>query len=124
MVSIVGEFAAYQCVVSQLLTCLDKLKARSNVVIMVTTNNPNPDVPALCRFHRFYRESIHDPTDRLEIICIHTKNMKLGGNIYLEQVRIFTALIPILYSFHFSRSADPMRLHSVPMLLCSRSVSG
>ncbi|KAF8336192.1 P-loop containing nucleoside triphosphate hydrolase protein [Amanita rubescens] len=40
-------------VVSQLLTLMDGLKARSNVVVMAATNRPNSIDPALRRFGRF-----------------------------------------------------------------------
>jgi transitional endoplasmic reticulum ATPase len=68
---------------------MDALKARSNVVVMATTNRPNSIDPALRRFGRFDREvdiGIPDPKGRLEILRIHTKNMKLGDNVDLEQV--------------------------------------
>merc|ERR1712000_230004 len=76
-------------VVSQLLTLMDGMKARSNVVVMAATNRPNSIDPALRRFGRFDREvdiGIPDPTGRLEILQIHTKNMKLADDVDLEQV--------------------------------------
>jgi len=76
-------------VVSQLLTLMDGLKARSNVVVMAATNRPNSIDPALRRFGRFDREidiSIPDPTGRLEILRIHTKNMKLADDVDLEKI--------------------------------------
>ena len=79
-------------VVSQLLTLMDGLKARSNVVVMAATNRPNSIDPALRRFGRFDREvdiGIPDPTGRLEILRIHTKNMKLADDVDLEQVRLW-----------------------------------
>merc|ERR1712054_537576 len=68
-------------VVSQLLT------------LMAGTNRPNSIDPALRRFGRFDREvdiSIPDPTGRLEIMQIHTKNMKLADDVDLEQVEADT----------------------------------
>ena len=76
-------------VVSQLLTLMDGLKTRSNVVVMAATNRPNSIDPALRRFGRFDREvdiGIPDPTGRLEILRIHTKNMKLADDVDLEQI--------------------------------------
>ncbi|KAI0550243.1 AAA ATPase [Xylaria scruposa] len=76
-------------VVSQLLTLMDGMKARSNVVVMAATNRPNSIDPALRRFGRFDREvdiGIPDPTGRLEILQIHTKNMKLADDVDLEQI--------------------------------------
>ncbi|KDN47033.1 hypothetical protein RSAG8_03810, partial [Rhizoctonia solani AG-8 WAC10335] len=76
-------------VVSQLLTLMDGMKARSNVVVMAATNRPNSIDPALRRFGRFDREvdiGIPDPTGRLEILRIHTKNMKLADDVDLERI--------------------------------------
>src|SRR5258708_25799070 len=77
-------------VVSQLLTLMDGLKACSNVVVMAATNRPNSIDPALRCFGRFDREvqdiGIPDPTGCLEILRIHTKNMKLADDVDLEQV--------------------------------------
>jgi transitional endoplasmic reticulum ATPase len=71
------------------LTLMDGMKARSNVVVMAATNRPNSIDPALRRFGRFDREidiGIPDPTGRLEILRIHTKNMKLADDVDLEQI--------------------------------------
>ncbi|XP_075245057.1 transitional endoplasmic reticulum ATPase-like [Convolutriloba macropyga] len=76
-------------IVSQLLTLMDGLKQRSNVVVMAATNRPNSIDAALRRFGRFDREvdiGIPDTTGRLEILRIHTKNMKLHDDVDLEQV--------------------------------------
>lgn len=76
-------------IVSQLLTLMDGLKQRSHVIVMAATNRPNSVDPALRRFGRFDREvdiGIPDATGRLEILRIHTKNMKLGDDVDLEQI--------------------------------------
>jgi transitional endoplasmic reticulum ATPase len=76
-------------VVSQLLTLMDGMKARANIVVIAATNRPNSIDPALRRFGRFDREvdiGIPDPTGRLEILRIHTKNMKLGDDVDLETI--------------------------------------
>jgi transitional endoplasmic reticulum ATPase len=68
---------------------MDGMKARSNIVVMAATNRPNSIDPALRRFGRFDREvdiGIPDPTGRLEILRIHTKNMKLDDDVDLEQI--------------------------------------
>eukprot|EP01097_Dermamoeba_algensis_P000474 TRINITY_DN1163_c0_g1_i1.p1 TRINITY_DN1163_c0_g1~~TRINITY_DN1163_c0_g1_i1.p1 ORF type:complete len:800 (+),score=237.86 TRINITY_DN1163_c0_g1_i1:75-2474(+) len=75
-------------IVSQLLTLMDGLKSR-NVLVMAATNRPNSIDPALRRFGRFDREidiSVPDPTGRLEVLRIHTKNMKLDTEVDLERV--------------------------------------
>ncbi|XP_055334797.1 transitional endoplasmic reticulum ATPase-like [Paramacrobiotus metropolitanus] len=76
-------------IVSQLLTLMDGLKQRSNVIVMAATNRPNSIDPALRRFGRFDREvdiGIPDAIGRLEILRIHTKNMKLARDVDLERV--------------------------------------
>ncbi len=55
---------------SQLLTLMDGLKARSHVVVMGATNRPNSIDAALRRFGRFDREidiGVPDETGRLEV---------------------------------------------------------
>ncbi|XP_036952054.1 zgc:136908 isoform X1 [Acanthopagrus latus] len=76
-------------IVSQLLTLMDGLKQRAHVVVMAATNRPNSVDSALRRFGRFDREidiGIPDTTGRLEILQIHTKNMKLAGDVDLERI--------------------------------------
>lgn len=76
-------------IVSQLLTLMDGLKQRAHVIVMGATNRPNSIDAALRRFGRFDREvdiGIPDATGRLEILRIHTKNMKLADDVDLEQI--------------------------------------
>ncbi|CAF0823596.1 unnamed protein product [Adineta steineri] len=76
-------------IVSQLLTLMDGLKQRSHVIVMAATNRPNSIDPALRRFGRFDREvdiGIPDAVGRLEVLRIHTKNMKLGDDVDLVQI--------------------------------------
>uniref|UniRef100_I1P7N1 Cell division cycle protein 48 homolog n=1 Tax=Oryza glaberrima TaxID=4538 RepID=I1P7N1_ORYGL len=76
-------------IVSQLLTLMDGLKARSHVIVMGATNRPNSIDPALRRFGRFDREidiGVPDEVGRLEVLRIHTKNMKLAEDVDLEHI--------------------------------------
>ncbi|OIT36108.1 PREDICTED: cell division cycle protein 48 homolog [Nicotiana attenuata] len=76
-------------IVSQLLTLMDGLKSRAHVVVMAATNRPNSIDPALRRFGRFDREidiGVPDEVGRLEILRVHTKNMKLDEDVDLEMV--------------------------------------
>ena len=76
-------------VVSQLLTLMDGLKGRGQVVVIAATNRQNSIDPALRRFGRFDREidiGVPDDTGRLEILRIHTKNMKLARDVNLEEL--------------------------------------
>jgi len=76
-------------IVSQLLTLMDGLKARAHVVVIGATNRPNSIDAALRRFGRFDREvdiGVPDENGRLEVLRIHTKNMKLSDDVDLEQI--------------------------------------
>merc|ERR1719183_1976994 len=56
---------------------------------MAATNRPNSIDPALRRFGRFDREidiGVPDEVGRLEVMRIHTKNMKLDKEVDLEVV--------------------------------------
>ena len=67
-------------VVSQLLTMMDGLEARGNVMVIAATNRPDSLDPALRRPGRFDRElQIGMPTRiaRKEILQIHTRNMPI-----------------------------------------------
>lgn len=68
---------------------MDGMKQSSHVIVMAATNRPNSIDGALRRFGRFDREidiGIPDATGRLEILRIHTKNMKLADDVDLEEV--------------------------------------
>ncbi|KAF6151264.1 hypothetical protein GIB67_002963 [Kingdonia uniflora] len=76
-------------IVSQLLTLMDGLKSRAHVIVMGATNRPNSIDPALRRFGRFDREidiGVPDEIGRLEVLRIHTKNMKLSEDVDLERI--------------------------------------
>jgi len=76
-------------IVSMLLTLMDGLKGRGQIVVIGATNRVNTIDAALRRFGRFDREiemGVPDATGRLEILHIHTKNMKLSDDVELENV--------------------------------------
>jgi len=76
-------------VVAQLLTLMDGVKGRGQVVCIGATNRPNSIDPALRRFGRFDREidiGVPDEVGRMEIMRIHTKNMKLSDDVDLAAV--------------------------------------
>jgi transitional endoplasmic reticulum ATPase len=57
--------------------------------VLAATNRPNSIDPALRRFGRFDREldiGVPDEVGRMEILRIHTKNMKLAENVDLADV--------------------------------------
>jgi transitional endoplasmic reticulum ATPase len=64
-------------------------KGRSSVVVIGATNRPNSIDAALRRFGRFDREidiGVPDENGRLEILRIHTRNMKLKDDVDLEAI--------------------------------------
>jgi len=68
---------------------MDGLKARGTTIVIAATNRPNTIDTALRRFGRFDREidiGVPDEIGRMEILRIHTKNMKLAPDVELEQV--------------------------------------
>merc|ERR1712224_1033946 len=74
-------------IVSQMLTLMDGMKGRSQTVVIGATNRPNTIDAALRRFGRFDREldiGVPDDNGRLEVLRIHTKNMKLAPNVQLQ----------------------------------------
>ncbi len=75
--------------VSQLLTTLDGLKARGEVIVIGATNRPDSLDPALRRPGRFDREieiGVPDKQGRLEILNIHGRNMPLAEDVNLAEI--------------------------------------
>lgn len=69
--------------------CLRCCSRRAHVIVMGATNRPNSIDAALRRFGRFDREidiGVPDETGRLEVMRIHTKNMKLDMDVNLEAI--------------------------------------
>ncbi|MEM0091607.1 MAG: CDC48 family AAA ATPase [Saccharolobus sp.] len=76
-------------VVAQLLTLMDGLENRGNVIVIAATNRPSAVDPALRRPGRFDREieiPLPDKQGRLEILQIHTRNMPLSNDVDLEKL--------------------------------------
>jgi transitional endoplasmic reticulum ATPase len=75
--------------VAQLLTLMDGLHARSNIVVIAATNRPDAIDEALRRPGRFDREiviGVPDESGRREILGIHTRGMPLGEGVDLEEL--------------------------------------
>lgn len=76
-------------VVAQLLTLMDGLKTRGQVVVMAATNRPDDIDEALRRPGRFDRElKINPPgeTGRKEILKIHTRGMPLDKDVNFDEI--------------------------------------
>ena len=73
-------------VVAQLLTMMDGLEERGQVVVIGATNRVDAIDPALRRPGRFDREieiGVPSEPDRIEILKIHTRGMPLAGDVDL-----------------------------------------
>ena len=82
-----GEKQVERRVVAQLLSLMDGLESRGQVVVIGATNIPNAIDPALRRPGRFDREisvPIPDKNGRLEILQIHTRGMPLAEEVELS----------------------------------------
>ncbi len=80
-------------VVAQLLTLMDGLKSRGQVIVIAATNRPEVIDPALRRPGRFDREieiGVPDRRGRLEILRIHTRGMPLAKDVNLEKLAELT----------------------------------
>ncbi|WP_420456076.1 CDC48 family AAA ATPase [Rubrivirga sp.] len=76
-------------VVAQLLTLLDGLEGRGNVVVIGATNRPDAIDEALRRPGRFDREiviGVPDTQGRRDILNIHTRGMPLAEGVDLEEL--------------------------------------
>ena len=74
-------------VVAQLLSLMDGLKGRGQVIVIAATNLPDAIDPALRRGGRFDREieiGIPDKKGRLEIFQVHTRGVPLADDVKIE----------------------------------------
>jgi len=75
--------------VAQLLTLMDGLKSRGQVVVIGATNRPDSLDPALRRPGRFDREieiGVPDSEERKEVMEIHTRGMPLDEDVDLNEI--------------------------------------
>ncbi|MDR6127694.1 transitional endoplasmic reticulum ATPase [Sphingomonas sp. SORGH_AS802] len=75
--------------VAQLLTLMDGLEARANLVVIAATNRPEAIDEALRRPGRFDREiivGVPDERGRREILGIHARGMPLGDKVDLDEL--------------------------------------
>jgi transitional endoplasmic reticulum ATPase len=76
-------------VVAQLLTMMDGLESRGQVVVIAATNRVDSVDPALRRPGRFDREieiGVPDESGRQEILQIHTRGMPLSDDVNLGKL--------------------------------------
>src|SRR2546425_2461396 len=76
-------------VVAQLLSLMDGMGARGNIIVIGATNRPNAIDPALRRPGRFDREieiGVPDKIGRHEILQIHTRAMPLTSDVNIDRL--------------------------------------
>ena len=74
-------------IVAQLLSLMDGLQGRGQVIVIAATNLPDSIDPALRRGGRFDREieiGIPDKKGRLEIFQVHTRGVPLADDVKIE----------------------------------------
>ncbi len=82
-----GKDQTEKRIVAQLLTLMDGIKTRGQIVVIAATNRPDDIDEALRRPGRFDREIRILPSDepgRKEILQIHTRGMPLGKDVDLD----------------------------------------
>ena len=80
-------------VVAQLLSLMDGMGTRGNIIVIGATNRPNAIDPALRRPGRFDREieiGVPDKKGRNEIVQIHTRNMPLAEDVDIKRLSDIT----------------------------------
>jgi len=83
------ESDAENRIVGQLLTLMDGLDARGEVIVIGATNRVDAIDPALRRGGRFDREigiGVPDETGRREILEVHTRGMPLADDVDIDAI--------------------------------------
>lgn len=76
-------------VVAQILSLMDGLSSREEVIVIAATNRPNALDPAIRRGGRFDREieiGIPNRNGRLEVLYVHTRGMPLDESLDLMEI--------------------------------------
>jgi transitional endoplasmic reticulum ATPase len=107
-------------IVAQLLTLMDGLKPRQNVVVIAATNRINAIDEALRRPGRFDREiviGVPDTAGRREVLAIHTRGMPLADDVNIDEVaRVTYGFVGAdLTALAREAAIDTLRRH-LPML--------
>ncbi|HXG37852.1 MAG TPA: ATP-dependent zinc metalloprotease FtsH [Bacteroidota bacterium] len=88
-IAVMGGYDERENTLNQLLVEMDGFDSGAGVVIMAATNRPDVLDPALLRPGRFDRQVLVDRPDlsgRVAIFRVHTKNLKLGGDVDLQRL--------------------------------------
>ena len=91
--SAIGGHDEREQTLNQLLAELDGFDSSSGLVLLAATNRPEVLDPALLRAGRFDRQVLvdrPDKTGRVQVLRVHTRKIKLGARVDLEQVAQLT----------------------------------
>ena len=80
-------------IVAQLLTLMDGLESRGNIIVIGATNREEDIDMALRRPGRFDKEiviGVPDKDGRKEVLQIHTRNMPLAKDVKLDEIAAMT----------------------------------
>ncbi len=87
--SVVGGNDERESTLNQLLTEMDGFEPNSGIIVIAATNRADILDPALLRAGRFDRQihlDLPNLVERKEIFKVHTKNLKLAGDVNIEQL--------------------------------------
>nr|DAD31475.1 TPA_asm: hypothetical protein HUJ06_010326 [Nelumbo nucifera] len=90
-----GNATVGERLLSTLLTEMDGLEQANGILVLAATNRPHAVDAALMRPGRFDLVLYVPPPDleaRYEIVCVHTRNMKIGDDVDLREVAEDTEL--------------------------------
>ena len=91
--SAIGGHDEREQTLNQLLAELDGFDSSTGLVLLAATNRPEVLDPALLRAGRFDRQVLvdrPDKTGRVQVLRVHTRKIKLGAKVDLEQVAQLT----------------------------------
>ncbi|HUY70153.1 MAG TPA: CDC48 family AAA ATPase [Candidatus Baltobacteraceae bacterium] len=112
--------------VSQLLTLMDGMASRGQVIVIGATNRQNAIDPALRRPGRFDREmeiGVPDRNSRKEIVQIHTRNMPLAKDVKIDELASLTHGYTGADIAALAREAAMAELrHILPTILDKRTI--
>ncbi|MCL4372272.1 CDC48 family AAA ATPase [Candidatus Marsarchaeota archaeon] len=112
--------------VSQLLTLMDGMSSRGQVIVIGATNRQNAIDPALRRPGRFDREieiGVPDRNSRKEILQIHTRNMPISKDVNIDDLADMTHGFTGADITSLAREAAMATLRRIlPKILDKRSV--
>ena len=83
----------YDSVVTQIITEMDGIESRSQIVVIASTNRPDLVDPAFLRSGRIDKLLYVEAPDyegRLKILEVHTKNMPLAEDVSIKKIALIT----------------------------------